>query len=353
MFALTGQPLLVLTASLAVIAPVIAVVLWSRHRREGRSVMAVLGRTSLVVAAQLLAVATLFLVVNNQYAFYTSWADLLGRTTQAATVQNNAAANTGDGTLSTLTVHGSAAKGTRQTLVWVPPQYTQAKYATTRFPVVMFLPGQPSSPSTVFRQYDFGTIASRAIAGGQVRPFVAVFPPLMTNPPRDTECTDIPGGPQAQTWLTTDVPTALSKSYRVADPGRQWSVIGWSTGAFCATKLVLAHPDRFGAAASFGGYYQPLTDGTTGDLFHGSRSLQRQNSPLALYRDHGIRGGKLLIVSGRQDRGSWGSAAQMIAATRGDKNVSYIAFPSGGHNYRNYRAYLQPALQWLDHSARA
>lgn len=368
MLSLTGQPLLLCTAALATIAPVVAVVLWTRHRRIhrsrtsvlGRDGRAVLGRAALVVVAQLLAVTTAFLVLNTQYGFYTSWADLFGRSTQAAPVQNNDAATSvaasipalsrADGTISPLTVPGSVIRVTHQTLVWLPPEYRQPRYANTRFPVVMFLPGQPSSPSVVFQHYDFGSIASRAMARGQVHPFVAVFPPLMTNPPRDTECTDIPGGPQAESWLTSAVPAVLASHYRVAAPGRQWSVMGWSTGGFCAAKLVLAHPNLFGAAVSFGGYFQPLTDQTTGDLFHRSRTLQRENSPLALYRRYGLRGGRLLIIAGRQDRGSWNTSAPMITATRGDKNVSYIAFPTGGHNYRNYRAYLQPALLWLDHS---
>jgi hypothetical protein len=28
--------------------------------------------------------------------------------------------------------------------------------------------------------------------------------------------------------------------------------------------------------------------------------------------------------------------------------LSFLAFPTGGHNYRNYRRYLPDALQWLD-----
>ena len=257
----------------------------------------------------------------------------------------------GTGKLASLTIPDPVAKVTHQTLVWTPPEYRQARYAHTKFPVLMFLPGQPSTPSVVFQHYNFGSIAGRAIASGQVHPFVAVFPPLMTNPPRDTECTNVPGGPQALTWLTHSVPQALVKQYRVVAPGPQWSVMGWSTGGFCAAKLALGHPGLFGAAASFGGYFEPLTDSTTGNLFHGNVALKQANSPLALYRRYGMRGERLLIIAGRQDSGSWSTAAPMIQATRGAKGVSYIAFPVGGHNYRNYRAYLAPALMWIERPA--
>ena len=106
----------------------------------------------------------------------------------------------------------------------------------------------------------------------------------MTDPPRDTECTDVAHGPQAETWLTTDVRDAVLQH----DPGEHrpgaWAVIGYSTGAFCAAKLVLGHPRLFAAAAGFGGYYQPITDHTTGNLFAGSRIRYDDNSPAVALR---------------------------------------------------------------------
>ena len=187
----------------------------------------------------------------------------------------------------------------------------------------------------MFRHYDFGQIATTAIDAGRVKPFIAVFPPLMTNPPRDTECTNIPGGPQAYTWLSSMVPDAIRHQVR-AQPG-PWSLAGWSTGAFCATKLLLTQPKDFQAAVSLGGYFTPITDRTTGDLFHGDAAARRRNSPLWLYQQHGLNGRKLLLICGRQDKESWPANRQMLAASRGDPGVSFLDFPTGGHNYRNYR----------------
>lgn len=212
----------------------------------------------------------------------------------------------------------------------------------------MFLPGQPGSPARVFQEYDFGSVASRAIAAGRVKPFVAVFPPLMTDPPRDTECTNVSHGPQALTWLTKDVPNALIAHFRVASPGSGWSVMGWSTGGFCAAKVLLAQPNEFHAAVSFGGYFDAITDSTTGDLFHGNAAQRQQNSPRFLYREHGLRGGRLLVIAGQQDREAWASTTPLLAETGSDPGVSHVAFAQGGHNFRIYRTYLVPALQWLD-----
>ena len=114
----------------------------------------------------------------------------------------------------------------------------------------MVLPGQPSTPEVMFRHYDFGQVASTLMNAGRIKPFIAVFPPLMTDPPRDTECTNIPGGPQAYSWLSTSVPDAVRRQLR-AQPG-PWSLAGWSTGAFCSAKLMLTQPKDFQAAVSLG-----------------------------------------------------------------------------------------------------
>lgn len=357
MLSLTGQSLFGLMVILAVVVPVVAVVVLSRRGSSSaeagagvlRRVARVAGRVGLVLLSQLLAMSALFLWVNNQYGFFTSWADLTGQQAQSAQIQTNGLvrAGSGAGSVEVLPVRGASHRAA-DSLVWLPPQYYNPSYASTRFPVVMFLPGQPSTPQAVFRHYDFATIANREIKAGRIKPFVAVFPPLMTNPPRDTECTNVPGGPRAESWLAADVPAALTAHYRVERPGPRWSVMGWSTGGFCAAKLLQRHPHQFADAVSFGGYYEPLTDHTTGNLFGGSAKVRNENSPRWLYtHNKGLGGGRLLMVTGQQDNDAWKSTQKMLAVSRGDKNVAVLPFAVGGHNYRNYSAYLGPSLQWL------
>ncbi|MEO7422628.1 MAG: alpha/beta hydrolase-fold protein [Ornithinibacter sp.] len=364
MLDLTAQSLVVLSALLTG-ATVLAAVVTRFRRVPRRRALELVARGALVVAAQVMAVATVALVVNNQYGFYASWEDLLGQTPQAAPIVAGGSADgmqgsvavfagrpggRGSGTIQTMTVRDGYSGSPLDTLVWLPPQYSAKRYSTIKFPVVMFLPGQPSSPAHVFQQYDFGSVASRAIAAGRVKPFVAVFPPLMTDRPRDTECTNVSGGPQALSWLIKDVPTALAAHYRVTRPGSGWSVMGWSTGGFCAAKVLLTQPNEFHAAVSFGGYFDAITDSTTGDLFHGSAVAREGNSPRWLYRKHGMRGSRLLVVVGKQDREAWASTTPLLAESGSDPGISHVAFPEGGHNVKAYRTYLVPALQWLDQS---
>lgn len=79
MLALTSTSLLVLVTVAMLASSVIGAIWWSRSvRARQSSVGRDLGRWLFVVLGQLLAIAFTFLVVNNEFAFYTSWTDLFG-----------------------------------------------------------------------------------------------------------------------------------------------------------------------------------------------------------------------------------------------------------------------------------
>lgn len=317
-----------------------------RHRVALRTVPVVV----LVLVGQACAVAAAGLAVNDSYGFYTSWADLLGRPSPDTAIRTGGLVRPGQGTVRSFTVHAPVDGRNQRVLVWTPPQYDAPSATQHLFPVVEFLPGQPNTPDGTFRHFQFASTATRLIDSGKVPPFVAVFPSLMIAPPRDTECTDVPGGPQAETWLQRDVPAFVTTRYRVEPPGRDWTLMGWSTGGFCASKLLTSTPARYSSAVSFGAYYQPVQDRTTGDLFHGDRTLEHENSPLWLYvrdqRRGGLGGDRLLLVAGKQDRQTWPQTQRMLSEAARDPAVAHIAFPVGGHNYANYRHYLPAALAW-------
>lgn len=342
---LTGASLQLTLAIVSVMSPVLFA-LWLR-RRPRTTWRRSTAQLAVVLLCQLLAVTTLFVWVNNQYGFYTSWSDLAGRSGSSATIKTNGLSTPGQGRVQTLSVPGSpGTNGQHQVLVWLPQQYDLPQFRGTHFPVVMVLPGQPSTPEAMFRHYDFGAVASAAITSGRVTPFIAVFPPLMTNPPRDTECTNVPRGPQAETWLTSDVYRATQNDLRTRHA--PWSILGWSTGGFCAAKLLLRHPQQYQSAASLGGYYDVLTDKTTGNLFHSRTAVVDQNSPRWLYQHGGMHQHHLLVVTGRQDTESYPPTARFLALTYKDPGVASLIFPTGGHNYHNYRGYLGDILGWLN-----
>jgi hypothetical protein len=346
---LTSTTALAVAVVAAVAVPVVlGVVVWralpgAPGPRTGRTA----GVVALCVVGQCCALAAVFLGVNDSYGFYAGYGDLLGHSTGVQPIRVNTGQRVSGGRFDVLDVHGAASHTTAQVLVWLPAQYDEPAYRHHRFPVVEFLPGQPNTPQGLLRHFDVIGQAAALVRQHRIAPFVLVVPPLMIRPPADTECTDVPHGPRALAWLKDDVPHAVAADLRVDPPGQHWGLIGWSTGGFCAAKLVLSDPHAAGAAASLGGYYQPDTHHVYPNLFGGSAAVRRANSPEDLYRLHGLRGDRLLMVAGREDPESWPSTRRMLAATRGDPDVSFVAMRDAGHNTTAYARYVGPALTWL------
>lgn len=353
MFGLTSHVLLTLMIVLAAAAPCTLAWVVARRRTTAsprrRLGLGALG-LSLALVAQVSAVAAVFLAVNGEYEFYSGWGDLLGRQSAPAAISASSTPSSGHGRVAILKVDGAASHTRADVLAWLPQQYGEPAYAHHRFPVVMFLPGQPEAPQGAFEGFQLAQAAENEITAHKVPPFVIVVPPLMVRPPSDTECTDVPHGPRAESWLATDVPSAIRRDLRVQRPGKHWSVMGWSTGGFCAAKLLYGHPDEFSAGVGIGAYFQPTTDRTWPNLFGGSVAVKKHNSPQWLYLHHaGGLSRRLLVISSKQDGESWASSEKMLVATRGNPLVSHVVLGSGGHNFGVYQPYVQTSLQWLDH----
>lgn len=353
---LAGYPLLIVLAVFALALPIALALGW---RKLPHRLGAVILRVLVIILCQLLALAAVFVGVNRNFGFYDSWNDLLGRrqdpgAVAVADIGSLLADNGSQGQVKFLTVHGKVSGTTQQVLVWLPPQYFQKAYAKTNFPVLMALPGQPGSQAGIFRTLNLATRGLAAVNSGAVKPFIAIVPPLSIAAPRDTECTDIPNGPQADSWLSSDVRDGVITHYRVTHD--HWSTMGWSTGAFCASKMLLRHPTAFGAAVSIGGYFTAEQDHTTGNLFNHSKTLFQQNSPLWLLKHTLSYPVHLLIISSPDDRESWkgkfyADTRKTVQASRGIPGVSTIIVPSGGHNFSTYDGTVAPALAWLGKNA--
>ena len=135
-----------------------------------------------------------------------------------------------------------------------------------------------------------------------------------------------------------------------------WSTIGWSTGGFCAAKMLLRHQTSFGAAVSIGGYFAAEEDHSTGTLFNHSHTLRKQNSPLWLLQHTLTYPVHLLIVTSKGDRESWSGVSYAdanlaVAAGTGVPGVNSIVLPTGGHNLGTYGPTIEPALDWLGTNA--
>ena len=367
---LTSHKLLTLIAVLAVVCFAATVWVWPRLSRRG--VVTLLGRIGLLLASQLLTLAAIGLAANNWGGFYSSWGDLLG-TDQGgtATITNGADAGSvsgragvrvqdsrtvplmisgasgSGGTLQKVVVHGASTGLNEPAYVYLPPQYRDPAYAHRSFPVILVFTGYPGTPENLITRMKYPTVAAQAIYQRQLQPTVLVLMRPSVQMPRDTECQNVPGGPQAETFFTSDLRRAMAADYRVGTAGAGWGVIGDSTGGYCALKLAMRHPEAFTAAASLSGYYRSAEDSTTGDLFGGSAALRNQNDLMWRLRNLPDPAVSVLVASSRQGEYDYPATERFIAAVKGPMQVSSLILPSGGHNFATWNRETPQALRWL------
>ncbi|GAA3347359.1 alpha/beta hydrolase-fold protein [Amorphoplanes nipponensis] len=326
-----GLPLL-LTGLAAVLATAVAVaVLWDRAGR--------ITRAALVAACVLSLAATVALQLNRLTETYTSWAALAGERDPAVPPGPGpvAAPSGPGGRVVRLAVAGRASGMTMPAYVYLPPGYQRGHQ---RYPVIEALHGFPGSPKSWLRRLDVRRHLDQEIAAGRMAPALVVFPYQTPDPMVDTECTDLAGGPRAETFLTVDVPAAVRASYRVRTGRGAWGLIGYSAGGFCAADLLLRHPGQYAAAASLSGYASPgirVGDGserTTNNV--GWRLRHLPQPPAGLYLGytaddpHSRRDSSLMA----------GLATAPLAVTTG-------VVAHGGHSDAAWELMEPAAFDWL------
>ncbi|MGW3495449.1 alpha/beta hydrolase [Streptomyces sp. NPDC001020] len=371
---ITSQTLLVLTVSLTSAAFGVAVWLWpylSRHTWRS-----VLGRIGVLLGIQLACLAALALAVNNYFGFYGSWNDLLGTGEDGtATIADGTAAvshsnavrvlrhqklpapkgttATAGGSLETVEIRGAKSHLSTKAYVYLPPQYGQPRYAQVQFPLIVALTGYPGTTENLITRLKYPELADRAIAHKEMPPTIVVLMRPTLAPPRDTECMDIPGGPQVESFFTQDLPTALGTVYRIGDSAAYRGVIGNSTGGYCALKFAMRHSGTYTAAVALSGYYKPEVDATTGDLFGGSRQLRRENDLMWRLRHLPAPDVSVLVTTSRRGESDYQATQDFLAAAKPPLKTASIILPSGGHNFATWSRELPQALPWLGRQLQA
>ena len=352
---------------LAIAIPVALLMLWRQSPRRSRWAipMFLVG----VLLAQATAISAVAVGVNRDYGFYPTWASLWGTPTAPPVIVAGArlglhavvgtrrpivpltSGSASDiGRFETTTLKGGMSGITQTVITWLPPQYHDRRYAKTRFPVVMVLGGADVHIQPVIDRLNFATVASAEIRSGRVAPFVAVFPEINVALPVETECVDYPGGPQAFTWLNQDVRNWATQTLRITPDGRRWSVMGWSTGGYCAAMLHLRGPSRFGAGASIEGYFNPAPDSFTGNLtqlLKASPTLYHQSSPMWLVENRPPVRVHLLVMSSRTDPQSYPQAKQFLLKEQNIPGIQPYIVQNVGHSLDAYHAVLAPTLNWM------
>jgi S-formylglutathione hydrolase FrmB len=367
--ALTSDLFVALLSLLALATLVATIVLWPRVADRAWPHLA--ARAGLLIATQLTAFVAVLGALNSYFSFVVSWSDLLGTApttslsaargpgtggaqTPIVVTHRQLANTTGageparNGELLTIAIRGSRTGITiPRSYVYLPPQYFQPAFARYLFPAVLVLSGYPSDPRSEITRLNLPGAAAAATAAGRLRPTVFIMMFSSVDMPRDTECTDIPGGPQAGTFFAQDVPLAVEQEFRVADGSGSWGVMGDSTGGYCAVKLAMMHSDRFSAAVSLSGYYSALKDFTTGSLYGRSAAYRSENDLFWRLRNDPPPPVSVLLTSSRIGESDYQPTLRFLRLIRAPMHGYALILPEGGHNFRTWKRELGQALDWL------
>lgn len=378
---LTGDAVRWGTAALALVAAVAVVLGWSALARRG--VLAVLARCAALAGVNALVLLAVLVSANDTFGFYSDYADLVGSTGALTTTHAGAArpANPGWAATATGAPRGPGTVGSVQhglvprtaldrgvpvpgrggrverlrvdgpsgtggdVLVLLPPGYADPASARSTYPVVEAFHGYPGTPEQWLDAMDLQRSLDAAVASHALAPTVVVMPALQDPPGRDTECLDGPAGqPQVETWLTRDVVAAVESSYRVRGDRGSWATAGLSMGGWCAAVATVLHPQVYGAALVFGGYFrydpgpwQAFPRGSAADRTHDLvAAVGASAPPVAVW-----------AMTSQSDPVSWPTTRAFAAAVRAPTSVTVESSAGGGHRMSAWAAQVVPALTWL------
>ncbi|MFJ9411753.1 alpha/beta hydrolase [Streptomyces sp. NPDC101393] len=366
---LTSKKVLLLAVLIAVALFILTIWLWPRLSHKNWR--AVIGRIGLLLATQISLFASIGLFANNSFGFYASWADLFGQEQDPGVVTTYETGPHGTklkmlgaervslpggsrpevgGRIEKVLIRGETSRINSLAYVYLPPQYFQPQYAKKKFPASVVLTGYPGTAEALYKKLHFPQTQHDLTKRKKTQPTVLVMMRPTVAPPRDTECVDIPNGPQTETFFTKDLRADISQHYRIGGEAKSWGIIGDSTGGYCALKMTMRHPEAFSSAVALSGNYKAPMDATTGNLFGGDRQLERENNLMWRQRHLPAAPVNLLVTTSKQGESNYQQTLNFIKQTKSPSRVSSIILDSGGHNFNTWRREIPAAMEWLgDH----
>ncbi|MCZ4102191.1 MULTISPECIES: alpha/beta hydrolase-fold protein [unclassified Streptomyces] len=328
-------------------------------------------RLSALLLTQAFLLSTLGLLANDYFAFYSSWSDLLGRNQDTGVIQGavDPGAHRGHvqvlgsdnipghgalhsnpaqvGRLDRVRISGTGTRLSTDGYIYLPPQYFQRAFKSKRFPALLALTGFPGDARNLVTKLRYPSTELQMLKDKAMEPLIQVLMRPSPSMPRDSECEDIPGGPQSQTYFTTEIPQSIRASYRVLSGPGSLALMGDSTGGYCAAKLAMEHPKVFSAAVSLSGYFKAAEDITTGDLFGGSKA-RRDRADLNWRLAHlPAPAVALLLADSKQDGHTYADSQRFAASARRPMIVTQATVETGGHNFTTWIRLLPPSFGWL------
>jgi enterochelin esterase-like enzyme len=227
------------------------------------------------------------------------------------------------------TYYSAAMGADRHFVVYLPPSYRLRSAAHRQYPTLYLLHGDPSN-QTEWLHYGTPAMFDAGIAHGDLPEIILVLPDGNGHKTASTQWANSRDGKDRVEDALLELVTFVDQHYRTAGD-RQFRVIGGlSSGAYGAVNIAARHPDVFGVAMGFSGYYV-----ARGPVFGFDRAYADSNSPiLVVQRNAAARTVHYVVTVGDTDV-LRGYAEQFVHQLRrlGVPN-DFELIPGGGHSGR-------------------
>jgi len=227
------------------------------------------------------------------------------------------------------TYHSVAMGEDRHFYIYLPPSYSLRSAAHRHYPTLYLLHGDPSNSGEWLR-YGTPAVFDAGFAHGDVAETILVFPDGTGHVTVATQWANRRDGRDRIEDATLELVAFVDQHYRTAED-RQFRVIaGLSSGAYGAVNIAARHPEVFGVAMGFSGYYL-----AQGPVFGFDRTGAEANSPtIIVQRSAAARTVHYILTVGAADpyRASTEGFVQQLRRLGVQSDFELI--PGGGHGGR-------------------
>jgi hypothetical protein len=233
--------------------------------------------------------------------------------------------------------------------IYLPPGYDAG---SQRYPVVY----EPHQPLWAWdRSIHVTSLLDSLIRAGDFPPEIVVFVGQYGGPYADSECADsFDQREWFDRYLGVDVPSYVDAHFRtIATPAAR-SLLGFSSGGYCAAAAITHHPDVFSTAMIFSGYFetgiQTSTTPVAGRPFNNDPALEARVSPMLVVPGiaRSVRSQLFLTFSADPQNRFYGDQITAFSNVLDANGVSIGILPTPlGHSWAAVREQLPGMLSLL------
>jgi pimeloyl-ACP methyl ester carboxylesterase len=337
-----------------------AVFYW--HHLSGQTFRRIFARVTVLLLVQILAIASIGLTINRSNDFFATWGDLFGINNNLSKVaispstlssisqaEVSSAEKTKGGSLIFKRIITGARSGVSDYvyLVTSPILSEELKKSISpsigsNYQVIEFLHGFPGVPQTWIGNMDGIASIEKLEKAGKIPPTISIIPSINVVRGLDTECLNIPGTSQVETWLTVDMKTFAQSFVGIDD--RKWTTFGYSTGGWCAAMLGLRHQDQYQSGVSIAGYFEPSF---SAGINKRERTILNSEYDLTKIAPAAENNFKMLIIYSKRDKFSFDSMTRYLAMIGNSYGIKLVEMPNAGHNTKSWKPFVSTGLEWI------